>query len=150
MFLTLHGRRRKPVKTVTPTREGLSLLGMLPKDIPVVMVNLLRFRDTALYPQGSSFENCSGRQAYKRYMDTAVEKLNQVGAKPIWMSKVLAGVIAPAEERWDQVLLVRYPSVESFMTMISMPDYLAATVHREAALEDSRLIATIEILSELG
>jgi hypothetical protein len=46
--------------------------------------------------------------------------------------------------------LVKYPSVDAFMTILKMPDYLAATVHREAALEDSRLIATIEILSELG
>jgi uncharacterized protein (DUF1330 family) len=66
------------------------------------------------------------------------------------MSKALVGVIAPADEQWDQVLLVKYPSVDAFLTMIRMPDYLAATVHREAALEDSRLIATIEILSEIG
>jgi uncharacterized protein (DUF1330 family) len=82
-------------------------------------------------------------------MDIAVEKLSEVGAKPLWMSKALVGVIAPAEEQWDQVLLVKYPSVDAFLTMIGMPDYLAATVHREAALEDSRLIATIEILSEI-
>ena len=138
------------MKTVAPTRESLSRLGMLPKDTPIVMVNLLRFREKALYPQGSSFEGCTGRQAYRRYMDTAVEKLSEVGAKPIWMSKALAGIIAPSDEQWDQVLLVRYPSVDAFMTMIKKPDYLAATVHREAALEDSRLIATIEILTELG
>ena len=138
------------MKTVAPTREGLSRLSMLPKDTPIVMVNLLRFRDKALYPQGSCFEDCTGRQAYRRYMDTAVEILSEVGAKPIWMSKALAGIIAPSDEQWDQVLLVRYPSVDAFMTMIKKPDYLAATVHREAALEDSRLIATIEILTELG
>ena len=137
------------MKTVAPTREGLSMLGMLPKDTPIVMVNLLRFREKALDPQESSFEACTGRQAYKRYMDTAVEKLSEVGAKPIWMSTVLAGIIAPADEQWDQVLLVKDPSVEAFMAMIQKSDYLAATVHREAALEDSRLIATMEILSDL-
>jgi uncharacterized protein (DUF1330 family) len=142
-------RRREPVKTVRPTRESLSRLSALPKETPIVMVNLLKFRQKSLYPQGSSFDDCTGRQAYKRYMDIAVEKLSEVGAKPLWMSKALVGVIAPAEEQWDQVLLVKYPSVDAFLTMIGMPDYLAATVHREAALEDSRLIATIEILSEI-
>jgi uncharacterized protein (DUF1330 family) len=137
--------------TVSPTRESLALLrDTFPKDTPVVMVNLLRFRDRALYPKGSTFEECSGRQAYKRYMETAQEKLSEVGARPIWMSKAFAGVIAPTDEQWDQVFLVKYPSVDAFMTMLKMPDYLAATVHREAALRDSRLIATIEILSDLG
>lgn len=139
------------VKTVSPTRESMKRLSeALPRDTPVVMVNLLRYRDEALYPPGSSFQPCSGRQAYKRYMETATEKLSEVGARPIWLSKAFVGVIAPEHEKWDQVLLVKYPSVDAFMTMIRMPDYLAATVHREAALEDSRLIATIEILSELG
>jgi uncharacterized protein (DUF1330 family) len=136
--------------TVSPTRESIArLIDSFPKDTPVVMVNLLRFRERALYPKGSTFEECSGRQAYKRYMDTAMEKLSQVGARPIWMSKAFAGVIAPEDEQWDQVFLVKYPSVDAFMTMLKMPDYLAATVHREAALMDSRLIATIEIISEL-
>ena len=139
------------MKTVNPTRGALSYLkDALPKDTPVVMVNLLKFRDKALYPKGSGFEACSGRNAYKRYMETAMEKLSEVGARPIWMSKAFAGVIAPVDETWDQIFLVKYPSVDAFMTILKMPDYLAATVHREAALEDSRLIATIEILSELG
>lgn len=139
------------MKTLNPTRENLSRLSeALPKDTPIVMVNLLKFREKALYPRGSSFESCSGRQAYNRYSETALEKLSEVGAKPIWMSKAFVSVIAPADETWDQIFLVKYPSVDSFMAMLKMPDYLAATVHREAALEDSRLIATVEILSELG
>jgi uncharacterized protein (DUF1330 family) len=139
------------VKTVNPTRESLARLkDALPKDMPVVMVNLLKFRDKALYPQGSGFEPCSGREAYKRYEKAALVKLGEVGARPVWMSRAFLGVIAPEDETWDQVLLVRYPSLEAFMRMIAMPDYLAATVHRTAALEDSRLIATVEIFSELG
>jgi uncharacterized protein (DUF1330 family) len=137
--------------TVSPTRESIARLrDTFPKDTPVVMVNLLRFRDIAIYPKGATFGACSGRQAYKRYMETAMEKLSEVGARPIWMSKAFVGVIAPEDEQWDQVFLVKYPSVDAFMAMLKMPDYLAATVHREAALIDSRLIATIEIISELG
>lgn len=137
--------------TVSPTRKSIARLrDTFPKDTPVVMVNLLRFRDMALYPKGTTFGECSGRQAYKRYMETAMEKLNEVGARPIWMSKAFACVIAPQDEQWDQIFLVKYPSVEAFMAMLRMPEYLAATVHREAALIDSRLIATMEIISEQG
>ncbi len=139
------------MRSINPTRESLMRFKeSLPKNTPIVMLNLLRFRDKARYPQGSSFEGCSGRQAYRRYSDIALEKLYEIGGKPIWMSKAMTSLIAPEGEAWDEVLLVKYPSADAFLRMIQMPDYLAATVHREAALEDSRLIATIEILSEMG
>ena len=53
-----------------------------------------------------------------------------------------ASVIAPEGETWDEVLLVQYPFGQAFLNMVQMPDYQAATVHRTAALADSRLIAT--------
>jgi uncharacterized protein (DUF1330 family) len=139
------------MRSINPTRQSLMRFkGALPKNTPIVMLNLLKFRDKAHYPPGSSFGGCSGRQAYRRYSDIALEKLNEVGGKPIWMSKAMTSLIAPEGEMWDEVLLVKYPSVDAFLTMIQKPEYLAATIHREAALEDSRLIATIEILTEMG
>jgi uncharacterized protein YjbI with pentapeptide repeats len=54
--------------------------------------------------------------------------------------------IAPEGEDWDDAILVEYPSVEAFRTMIESPDYLAAAPHRTAALIDSRLIACEALL----
>jgi hypothetical protein len=51
-------------------------------------------------------------------------------------------LLGPPEERWDLALLVRYPSKVAFLALVSNPDYQNITVHRTAALEDSRLIAT--------
>ncbi len=34
---------------------------------PIVMINLLRYRDRAEYPKGSDAPPCSGREAYQRY-----------------------------------------------------------------------------------
>ncbi len=53
-----------------------------------------------------------------------------------------AVLLGPTTERWDDALLVQYPSKQAFLRMIGDPDYQAITVHRTAALEDSRLIAT--------
>ena len=39
-------------------------------------------------------------------------------------------------------MLVRYPSTTAFLSMLADPEYQAATVHRSAALADSRLIGT--------
>jgi hypothetical protein len=50
-------------------------------------------------------------------------------------------LIGPSEESWDDVLLVEYPSRKAFIAMTSNPEYLACTVHRTAALADSRLVA---------
>jgi uncharacterized protein (DUF1330 family) len=139
------------MRSIHLTRESLMRFKEdFPKNTPFVMLNLLKFRETALYPTDTSFGACSGRHAYQRYSDIALEKLREVGGKPIWMSKAFASLIAPEYETWDEVILVKYPSADAFLTMIQMPDYLAATIHREAALEDSRLIATIEILKEMG
>jgi len=139
------------MKSINPTREGLARFREeLPKNTPVVMLNLLKFREKALYPSGTGFQDCSGRQAYRRYADIALEQLSAIGGKAIWMSKAMSSLIAPEGETWDEVLLVRYPSSEAFLKMLQVPEYLAATVHREAALEDSRLIATIEIFTEMA
>ena len=139
------------MKSINPTREGLARFREeLPKNTPVVMLNLLKFREKALYPLGTGFQDCSGRQAYRRYADTALEQLSAIGGKAIWMSKAMSSLIAPEGETWDEVLLVRYPSSEAFLAMLQVPEYLAATIHREAALEDSRLIATIEIFTEMA
>lgn len=125
---------------VNPSREQLEgLLARLPMEQPVTMLNLLRFRPEADYPQGSGHKPCTGSKAYARYAATATEKLAQLGAKVIW-SGTPQGLLIGPPEHWDQAFLVRYPSADAFFRMLAMPDYQAATEHRTAALADSRLI----------
>jgi uncharacterized protein (DUF1330 family) len=129
------------MKTVDPNIAMLpALLSKLPQDTPIIMLNLLRFRERALYRNGDS--DCSGREAYARYAAQVQNFLIEVGASVQYMGSVHGCLIAPQEEQWDEVLLVKYPSVQAFTMMLAMPDYLAATAHRTAALDDSRLIAT--------
>jgi hypothetical protein len=49
-------------------------------------------------------------------------------------------LIGPAEERWDHCFIAEYPSVAAFVEMIRDPVYREAVKHRQAAVEDSRLI----------
>jgi uncharacterized protein (DUF1330 family) len=60
----------------------------------------------------------------------------------LWAAAATYTVVAPPGERWDDVLLVEYPSRQAFLEMVDRHDYQTAAVHRTAALEDSRLIAT--------
>ena len=109
---------------------------------PIVMINLLRYREQANYPPGFDATPCSGREAYQRYAAVALHKVAGVGGKLVWMGTVKGAVIAPEGEEWDDALLVYYPSRQAFLDMVSQPDYQAAAGHRTAALADSRLLMT--------
>ncbi len=119
------------------TAEQLRVLASLPADKPVVMLNLLRFRDQAAYDD--TLEACSGREAYKRYLQTSLQTIAAVGGSVIFSGKAHESLIAPPGETWHQIFLVRYPSVVAFRSMLSMPQYQASVRHRTAALQDSRL-----------
>ncbi|MDH4105996.1 MAG: DUF1330 domain-containing protein [Gammaproteobacteria bacterium] len=118
-------------------------LEAVPPGQPLVMINLLRYREHAVYPPGTDAAPCSGEAAYARYARSALGFVAGVGGRVVWRGKAQAMVLGPSSERWDDALLVEYPSREAFLKMIASPDYRAITIHRTAALEDSRLIATL-------
>jgi len=129
--------------TVKPDPARMTAaLDALAQDQPVVMLNLLRYREQAQYKDGRA--GGSGRDAYARYSELVVPMLKTIGARIVFSAKAKGMLIAPPEEQWDDVLLVQYPSVTAFKQMISSAEYLEATKHRTAALQDSRLIAAIE------
>jgi uncharacterized protein (DUF1330 family) len=131
--------------SIEPTSEQFQrLVQDITESGPVVMINLLRYRDRAQYPVGTDAAPCSGRDAYQRYAAVAVSTVEQVGGKILWMGTVKTAVIAPADETWDDAVLVQYPSRQAFVAMVSRADYQAAAVHRTAALADSRLLLTVE------
>ena len=108
-------------------------------DGPIVMLNLLKFRDRAEYKDGSGEPGRTGAEAYGVYSETAVKKVEGVGGGIFFGSPAHAPVIGPDGE-WDMVALVRYPSRQAFITMVSDPEYQACAHHRTAAIADSRLI----------
>jgi len=105
------------------------------------MINLLRYREQADYPEDFDAEPCSGREAYLRYSEVAARTIDEVGGSVLWAGQVAATVIGPEGETWDDAVLVTYPSRRAFLDMLGLPEYGAGGPHRTAALEDSRLIA---------
>lgn len=116
-------------------------------ETPIVMINLLKYRDHADYPPGSGAEPCSGREAYQRYGARVTPMIADAGGKILWLGNVQRTVIGPEGETWDDALLVQYASRKAFLAMVSRPDYRKAAMHRTAALADSRLIATVTAVS---
>lgn len=132
------------MRSINPTPESVrQLVEKVQPGIPVVMINLLRFRERADYPAEMEVPASSGRDAYAQYAREVDPILARVGGKVIWKGEAKHAFIAPDGETWDEVLLVAYPSRDAFLGMLKSPDYQAITVHRTAALADARLIATI-------
>jgi uncharacterized protein (DUF1330 family) len=132
------------IKSIDPTPQSVKrLMAKVPAGVPVVMLNLLRFRERAVYPPELDLAPCSGRDAYAAYAKNASTHLANVGAKVIWKAQAKHSFIAPVGEEWDEIMLVAYPSRDAFMTMLKSPDYQAITMHRTAALADARLLVTV-------
>jgi uncharacterized protein (DUF1330 family) len=129
--------------TIHPLPEQLqAFFADAANDGAIVMINLLKFREEAVYDEGANEEPCSGREAYQRYSALAFPQVTAVNGTLLWLGKVEASLIAPVDEAWDEALLVQYPSKQAFLQMISSPEYQKISTHRTAALADSRLIAT--------
>lgn len=130
---------------LTPTETQLQKLAASSSQEPIVMLNLLRFKERA----DGIDEGMSGREAYALYGEASAPFLAAVGGRLLSAVEASEVVIGPEQEEWDMALLVEYPSRERFLQMASDPGYLAIHEHRAAALADSRLIACTQ-LSGLG
>ena len=109
-------------------------------DGEITMLNLLRYRDEADYSERPDETPCSGREAYQRYAAVALECVGKAGGRLVFAGAAAATVIGPADEQWDDVLLVAYPDRAAMMAMLESDEYQACTYHRTAALSDSRLV----------
>ena len=67
--------------------------------------------------------------------------IEQQGGRLLWAGTGDQVLIGDAEQDWDAVLLVEYPSRAAFIEMVSSPEYLAAHEYRERALERTIVIA---------
>ena len=133
-----------PSHPVTPSDDQLAELASTRIEGPVVMLNLLRFRATAAYPDGR--DGGTGADAYGRYAEVAMRKVTERGGRLLYAAAADQTVIGPSHEKWDQIAIVEYPNRAAFLDMVQDPEYLDAHVHREAGLEDTRLIATTPVV----
>ena len=126
---------------IVPTREQLEELTGSTSDDPIVMLNLLRFKDEA----DGIDAGISGAEAYGRYAAAAAPFLERAGGRLLIATAAQQTFIGPTEREWDLALMVEYPSRKTFLQMATDPDYLEIHQHRDAALEDSRLIVCEQV-----
>ena len=102
-------------------------------DDPILMVNLLKFKDKAEYEDGRA-TNLTGREAYEIYVTETREHLANVGAELILGGDVNGLLLGEVEELWDAFGVARYPSRKAMIAMARNPAYLESEKHRAAGL----------------
>lgn len=104
---------------------------------PIHMLNLVRLREWADYPDGS---RVSGRDAYAAYGRLSAPVLARVGGRIVWRGSMEQMVIGPKDNVWDVCFIAEYPQSGAFLEMLKDSGYREAMAHRQAAVLDSRLI----------
>lgn len=122
---------------IDPTRQQFAAFQAIPRDGAIHMLNLVRFRARATYPDG---RETSGAEAYRAYARESGPVFGRLGGRQVWLGRFEQMLIGPETERWDAVFIAEYPSAAAFVAMVRDPVYREAVKHRQAAVETSRLI----------
>lgn len=122
---------------IDPTKERFALFRANDRPGPIQMLNLVRFRERADYADGRA---CTGAEAYAAYGRESNPIFARVGGRIVWRGQFELTLTGPEDEVWDACFIAEYPSVAAFVEMIRDPLYREAVKHRQAAVEDSRLI----------
>jgi hypothetical protein len=129
---------------IDPTADQVRALRDKGRDGPVVMLNLLKFREQALYPNGSGEPAMTGAEAYKRYQEAFTITVGHISQAEVLYDgpaeQVFIGMAGTPETDWDKVLLVRYPTRQHFLGMMADATYREALVHRYAGLARTVLL----------
>jgi hypothetical protein len=129
---------------IESTQEKFDLLLQRDQNKPIVMLNIVKYRDIAKYPESyNGKKNISGKDAYKLYgLNSAkVQGMPMVNVTMDLAGENLATIVVNNEPDWDHYFFARYPSNEHFLAMTTSVVYREGVFHRRAALEKALLYA---------
>ena len=124
-----------------PTTDGLQALSRDTSSAKIAMLNLLKFRDKAVYKDGRA-DDISGREAYQRYAGAMTKIVEREGGRILFTGRIAGLVIGGIEGLWDVAAIMEYPSRAAFQRIVTLPEVQEIGVHREAGLEGQLLIMT--------
>jgi uncharacterized protein (DUF1330 family) len=123
-----------------PEPEQIKDLMSGPEDAPVVMVNLLSFKQDA---DGGN-EGMTGQESYARYGGNMRKFVESKGGRFIWSGRVDSMVIGESDADFQVIALVEYPSRKAFLEIASSPHVAEIGQDRKKGLAGQWLIATTE------
>ena len=117
---------------------NLGLLGLLvpPNDVPVVMINLLRYKEWT----EELGEGMTGAEAYALYGESVLPLVQGYGSRLIWAGRALAPDGQSGNGSFHTIALMEYPSDLVFLQVVSDPLMAEITGYRAAGLEGQWLV----------
>ena len=129
---------------VTVTPEQFKAFFETDHGKPIYMLNLLKFKAEADYPQDHELhgKDMTGAEAYALYAAEVTKILRGFGGDITFSGQVQRLVLGAVDELWDMVAIANYPSKKHMADMIVSPEYHAIEVHRDAGLAGQLNIET--------
>ena len=128
---------------VIPNEEQINGFLENPEIGPISMVNLLKYKDKAIYEDGRD-TNLTGEEAYKLYSSEVINFVEKYGGEFIFAGKVSRLMLGEVDDLWDAVAIAKYPNRKAMLDMTMDPGYQKIHVHRDAGLEGQLNIETID------
>jgi len=116
---------------------------------PILMLNLLKFKDKAVYEDGRQ-TTLSGKEAYDIYAEEVRGHLKKVGGEIILGGEITRLMLGQVEDLWDVAAVARYPSRAAMLKMMMDSEYRESEEHRSAGLEGQLNIEVKELSGILG
>ena len=129
------------INQLYPSKTQIEDFKNFPTDKPIKMVNLLKFKDKAVYEDGRKTD-LSGVEAYSIYATEVVNHLEKVCGKTVFFGEVKGLLIGEIEESWEWVAIAEYPSASAMYKMLTDSDYRESEKHRSAGVQGQINIIT--------
>lgn len=115
---------------------------------PFWMLNLMKLRPLAMYPDGLHPEVKSRRHAHRLCARMVLKQLFRRGSYPVLVANKITDIVQgeSGADAFEEMAIVRYRSRRDMLRMIGDPAYIEGVVHKWAALDTSVMVSTRRIL----
>ncbi|GAB5486925.1 MAG: DUF1330 domain-containing protein [Parasphingorhabdus sp.] len=125
--------------------KALGEMFKLPMDEEIHMLNMIKLKENAEYPDDSEFakKGWTGAEAYAEYRRHAGPIVARLGGNTHYTGIPQLSLIGPKDEQWDSIFIIYYPDVTVLQALFEDPEYQKHAFHRKAGVADSRLIRMV-------
>ena len=132
----------KITNKLMPSEKQAKLLGETGPKGPVFMINLVKFKEKAIYEDRRD-TNLTGKEAYRLYGQDVVKMLPKFNAEVVFGTHITELMIGNVEELWDEMSVVKYASRQDLNNMTTSPEWNEINIHRLAGIEGQLNIESV-------
>lgn len=139
----------KMAEKVSRNNEAFRTLAEHDDGKEFIMLNLLKYRDKAYYPDHQHMNyGDDALEADRRYSEGVQRLLLKFGGIPVFFGDVQGRFLHPqGVDDWDKTALVRYRSRRDMLEMVSHPDMATFGFHKTASLEKTQVFPVKPVIS---